>query len=193
MAHHPKRKIKIAIKKHKRIKESLTCLPFSGRWNWQTLGLCTGVDPSALSLPLPHHPFSPSFPVCDSRCCFLDSGPGRPCFGWWVVLCWHLRQEFPGKIVKRFFWCHWQGSKRFRVPLSRQMGRENGRDGEKQKDFIEWLCFIRSLYKKAERWLDDNAFLSPYPLPSFYESSEFGLGVLKAAQTSTVRSQFSQK
>lgn len=30
-------------------------------------------------------------------------------------------------------------------------------------------------------------------VPSFYESSEFSLDVLKAAQTSTVGSQFSQK
>ena len=151
MAHHPKRKIKIAIKTHKRIKESLTCLPFSVRWNWQTLGLCTGVDPSALSLPFPHHPFSPSFPVHDSRCCFLDSGPGRPCFGWWVVLCWHLRQEFPGKIVKRFFWCHWQGSKRFRVPLSRQMGRENGRDGERNRRTLLSDCVSSEACTKKQK------------------------------------------
>lgn len=58
----PPKEKKIAIKKHKGIKESSTCLPFSVRWNWQNRGLCTGVDPSALSLPLPRHPFRPSFP-----------------------------------------------------------------------------------------------------------------------------------
>lgn len=130
------------------------------------------------------NPLSPSpcpvdagFPIWYSRHIFLDLDPGRLCFGWAVVLCWHLRQEFPGKIVKRFFWCCWQGSKGFRVLFSLRMGRAKGREGKRNRRTLLSDCISsEACTKRAEMWSDDwILFLNPLSLlPSYYDSSDFG-------------------
>lgn len=101
---------KIAIKKHKRSKK--VPLVSLSRWvETDKTGVFARCGPfSSIAAP-PPSPLPAKFSLRDSRCCFLDSGPGRPCFGWWVVLCWHLRQEFPGKIVQSSFGATGRGSK----------------------------------------------------------------------------------
>lgn len=152
-----------------------------GSWQWTwTLSL--------YRCPCPLAPWGQVFPFGYSRRSFLDSGPGGLCFGWQVVLCWHLRQEFPGKIVKRFFWSCWQGSKRFRVPLSRPMGREKRREGKRNRRTVLSDCISSEACTKKQKcgWM--TGYFS-YPLSPTQLLWQFRvwLGVLKAAQTSTVK------
>lgn len=101
--------------------------------------------------------------LCPAGSSLLVQQAHSPCFRsrqtlLWLESCvlWHLRQEFPGKIVKRFFWFCWQEPKGFRVPLSGQMGREEEREGKsKRRTLLSDCISSEACTKKAEMWLDD--------------------------------------